>query len=249
MDDIIERVDLASGIRPPAPVHVIGRAGTGKSTALRMIAKERGYHYTEAEYASKSVEGLYASILRDCTELYDVPKWRAKKVAAVEQMLHPRQTLAQNGEWDWVPSVLVVDEIQQVELTCLRQLLQTAERAGALLILAGNERGLASGRGRPAEDLEPITSRLAIRIKIEGCSKRDCELIASKHGVEGMPAFRACVAYGAAHNLRELVSLLEIARQMATGPSIDESAVHHAAMVKHGKKEAVKLLKAHHEEA
>lgn len=241
VENILSRIDLSLGVSPPIPVHIVGRAGTGKSTALRMIAKERRYHYVEAEYASKNVEGLYAAILRDCAELYDIPKWRAKKVAAVEELLAPSWYGLMPHEKP-APKALIVDEIQQLELTALRQLLQTAERSGALLVLAGNERGLVSGRNRPKEDLEPITSRLSIPIKIEGCTITDCELIASQFGVEGMQAFRACSNYGIEHNLRELVSLLEIARQLAIGSTVTMDAIEQAAVVKHGQRKAVNLL-------
>lgn len=79
-----------------------------------------------------------------------------------------------------------------------------------------------------------ITTR-TLQIDIQGPSEDDIRQIAGSYGVTGLDAYAACVAFGLSHNnLRELVNILDFAKDLSpSGQGINAPKLG-AAFLRHG---------------
>lgn len=204
------------------PVHLIGRPGTGKSSALWHIANEFGGSYCEVSGQSRSIKGMYVMLLRSIG-VGERHKYIADLADEVYRAFAARQSF-ENGEWVSKPRFLVVDEVQTLEATAFRELLRVQEKCEMGLVLSGNAERLATTR-QHAETWAQIESRVAMQRTLPGPSRRDCELIGASFNVEGKEAYAALCAFGTRTNFRDLVQLLETARRMTGSDTRNEVGI------------------------
>lgn len=193
------------------PARIVSKAGYGKTTALYYLAQEMGATYCLAGQAHKTVPDMYRMLLtafnirtdRTYTrELFNDLVWNLK----------PSQWEIDTG----APSkrhTLIVDEVQTLEATAQRELLNIQETCNLALIISGNGERLARTKiDRAAWD--QIDSRIGMDITLPSLTRKDCELIGAAYGVEGMDAYEALANYGTQTTARYLGQLLDTARRL-----------------------------------
>ncbi|MGG7517671.1 AAA family ATPase [Allorhizobium undicola] len=221
-------------------VHLIGRAGTGKSTALWHVARELGGSYCEVSQATKSTKGLF-ELLLDSIGRRTGKKYLSDIADEVYYYFQPRETVSEEG-WTYTPRLLVVDEVQTLEASAFRELLRVQEKCEVALVLAGNAERLA-GRAKDANTWEQIESRISIQRPLPGPSRRDCDLIGSAYNVEGKDAYAALAAFGMRTNLRDLTKLLQFAAGLTGGTGIRLKHLEDALRLRKPKSDVLKLLR------
>ncbi|MGV8936990.1 MAG: AAA family ATPase [Allorhizobium sp.] len=226
------------------PVHLIGRPGTGKSSALWHISQEMGGSYCEISGPSKTMKGMFESLLRSLGRRID-SKYLADIADEVYRAFEPRQQYVEDiGGWRFLPRLLVVDEVQTLEATAFRELLRVQEKCSLGLVLAGNEERLA-GDKRDAATWAQIESRIAMQRHLPGPGTRDCELIGATYNVEGRDAYAVLSSYGVATNFRDLVQLLETAKRLTGGTAgIRREHLEGSLRLLKPRPEILKLLKS-----
>jgi len=222
-------------------VHLIGRAGTGKSTALWHVACDMGGSYCEVSQASKNTKGLF-ELLLDSIGCRTGKKYLSDIADEVYHLFRPALTWDGDG-WKHQPRLLVVDEVQTLEAPAFRELLRVQEKCELALVIAGNAERLA-GRAKDANTWEQIESRISIQRHLPGPSRRDCDLIGSAYNVEGADAYEALAAFGMRTNLRDLTKLLEFARGLTGGTGIRLKHLEDALRLRKPKADVLRLLKS-----
>jgi DNA transposition AAA+ family ATPase len=236
-----EAATLALALR--FPVHIVGRPGTGKSSALWHVAREMGGSYCEVSAPSKGTKAMFELLLDSIGERTG-KKYVSEIADEVYYRFQPHHAPSSDGEWHQFPRLLVVDEVQTLEPTAFRELLRVQEKCGVGLVLAGNAERLA-GQKKDADTWAQIESRIAVRRTLPGPNKRDCELIGSTYNVEGKDAYEALSAFGTRTNFRDLTQLLEIAKSLAGNAiGIRKSHLETALRLANPKTEALKLLRS-----
>lgn len=233
-DDIRTHVELARSIRGHGLI--VGASGTGKSVALRQLAIDKGYFYTQVDDGTKTPSACCQRILLDAG--IDPAKFVRNLVEDITRILS-------SGSWDpdMQARVLIIDEMQELLPQTVKLLMDSAEKARATLIFAGNETSLVRSRKTPKQDHEAITNRLFARRSIERCTEKDCELIARSFRVEGMDSHRACIGFGRRTNLHRLRDLLLTAGQLTDSKTLRLHHLENAAIaIGQSKRNARELL-------
>lgn len=221
--------------------HLIGRSGTGKSTALWHVANENGGSYCDVSQASKATKGMFELIL-DSIGRRTGKKYISEIADDVYYEFQPKQEWTE-GDWVYTPRLLIVDEVQNLEAPTFRELLRVQEKCQVALVLSGNAERLA-GRARDAGTWEQIESRISIQRFVPGPSRRDCDLIGAAYNVEGTDAFDAVAAFGMRTNLRDLNELLKYASGLTAGTGIRVHHLHDALGMRKPKADSGRLLKS-----
>lgn len=222
-------------------VHLIGRAGTGKSSALWHVAQEMGGSYCEVSQASKSTKGLFELVL-DSVGHRSGKKYMKDIAEDAYFYLEPSKVL-KDGTFVYEHQFLVVDEVQTLEAPAFRELLRLQEKCQIALILAGNAERL-SGKAKDATTWEQIETRISIQQFLAGPSRRDCELMGSAFNVEGADAYEALAAFGMRSNLRDLTKLLEFAAALTGGTGIRLHHIEQALRIRKPRADVLRLLKS-----
>jgi DNA transposition AAA+ family ATPase len=222
-------------------VHLIGRAGTGKSSAVWHMAKQMGGIYCEVSQASKNTKGLFELML-DSIGRRSGKRHLSSIADDLYHAFQPREKWL-GQEWKYTPRLLVVDEVQTLEAPAFRELLRVQEKCELALVLAGNAERLA-GRPKDAGTWEQIESRISIQRNLPGPSRRDCDLIGSTFNVEGAEAYNALATFGMRTNLRDLTKLLEFAQGLTGGTGIRMQHLQDALRLRKPKADVLKLLKS-----
>ncbi|WP_188821561.1 ATP-binding protein [Brucella endophytica] len=196
-------------------MHIVGRPGTGKTSALWHIAQEFNGTYVEIDGAHKKIKGMLELLLQS-KRLWDREQHTTQLADAVQRAFQPRHTIVEGAGWEYVPQLLIVDEVQTLEATAVRELVRIQERCQLALVIAGNEERLA-GTNKEIDTLEQNERRIAARCVLPGPSKRDCELIGASFNVEGKDAYAFVVEYGLATNFGDLNYLLTFAERLTGG--------------------------------
>ncbi|MCL7998269.1 ATP-binding protein [Brucella sp. 21LCYQ03] len=219
-------------------VQIVSPAGYGKTTALHYLAEEFGGIYCQVGQAHKSVPDMYRLLLSAFNIYYDSNNYtRALYDTLVER-------LSRDISYHEVRNkrlLLIVDEVQTLEATAQRELLNIQETCNLALVISGNGERLTSKVDRGAWD--QIDSRMGMRIKLPGLSKQDCIDIGSAFGVEGMDTYEAISNYGRRTNARYLGRLLREAKALAAGTAAIQ--LHHiqGVMKAKGRLDDLRLLK------
>lgn len=200
------------------PVRIVGRPGTGKSTALWHVAEAMGGRYCEIAQASKAPKGMFELLIKTAGRWGVHSQRTAIGILSDEvySYYEPRHMFSDSA-WVSRPQLLVVDEVQTLEATTFRELLRVQEKCEMGLVVAGNEERLAETRKKDAATWEQVESRILITRHQPGPSKEDCESIGSAHNVEGSDGYAVLVRYGMATNFRALTHLLEVATSLTGG--------------------------------
>lgn len=226
------RAALRTAERFGFPSLVIGNPGMGKTTALRLVAKEHDGAYCEVSQQTKTVKGMYHMLL----SAYGVRADARFTYDLASQCLWSLD----NNRRDVPP--LFVDEYQTFEPRALRELLHIHERCGFALVLSGNRERLAKS-SRDAGALEQIESRIGMRFRMERPSPDDCTNIGIEFNVEGSEAYAALAAFGGRTTVRDLVRLLLICVENTKGSgSIKLAELKEGAQALFGSRDALKLF-------
>lgn len=214
-----EMADLSLLLRKP--VQIIGRPGTGKSTALWHVANSMGGRYCEISQASKTPKGMLEMLIKTAGQWgYHSQRLSIGTLSdEVYSYYEHRSIIADDGSWIYVPRLLVVDEVQTLEAPAFRELLRIQEKCEMGLLVAGNAERLAGTRKKDATTWEQVESRVLAARYLPGPSKADCESIGSAHNVEGGDAYELLVRFGMSTNFRALTHLLDFAARM-TGNNV-----------------------------
>lgn len=223
------------------PTRIISKAGYGKTTALFYIAKDLGGAYCLAGHAHKTVPDMYRMLLsafgfgvaKNYTrDLFDDLIWKLK----------PSEWEREYGEKK-PRKLLIVDEVQTLEATAQRELLNIQETCDLALVICGNGERLAKTKIDRAA-WEQIDSRIGMEISLPKLTRHDCELIGSSYGLEGMDAYEAIGNYGTQMTARHLGQLLDSAKRLIrTGGTIKLQHIE-AVLQGNPKLGNMKLLKA-----
>lgn len=236
-----DAADYAIALR--RPVHIVGAAGTGKSSALWHIAQSMGGYYCEISGPTKATKGLFELLLKT-VGVWNGQKFISDLADAVYRAFEPVQRYSSaEGQWVMEPAFLAVDEVQTLEPTAFRELLRIQEKCEVGLIVAGNAERLA-GKKQDAGTWDQIESRITMRRMLPGPSKKDCELIGSTFNVEGKEAYDALANFGMRTNLRDLTHLLEAAKRLSGGTTgIRKNHLEGALRTLNPKHDALRLLR------
>ena len=226
------------------PTRLIGRPGTGKSSALWHVAKEMGGSYCEITGAGKSIKAVFELLLDSINRRCGTNHLSAIADAVYSEFEPQHTWCSETDDYRFVPRLVFVDEIQTIEATAFRELLRVQERCSLGLVLAGNEERLAAS-DKDAATWAQIESRILPPQHLPGPSRQDCELICATYNVEGKGAYSLLSTYGSATNFRALIQLLEVAKRLTgdtTGIRFDH--VEAAIRLMRPKAEILKLIKS-----
>lgn len=208
-DQIRLLIDFGTQMPSGTVISVRGNPGYGKTHALlKLVSEHPRASYVEINQASKNKNGLARSIIRSRGR---VPQGR--------------NYFDLREECDWVlgpvtrggaldpdqPSLLVIDEVQALEITTLRELLDIQQKSKCVLVICGNHGRLAQAKTDLDSKalLDQIETRISWRLMIEEPTSEDFELIAKRHGLERSDELAFCQSIGQATNLRTLSKVLQ----------------------------------------
>lgn len=196
------------------PVRITSQAGFGKTTGLYYLAEELGGYYCQIGQAHKSAPDMYRALLSACKILHDDKYTREMfntLLRRLDDMNHSRMQI-----WGKPRLLIIVDEVQTLEATALRELLNIQETCQFGLVISGNGERIAKTKmDRGA--WEQIDSRIGMEIRLPGLSRTDCDLMGAAYGVEGMDAYQALANFGTKTTPRMLGRLLENAKRLTAG--------------------------------
>ena len=228
----------------PYPVQIQGAPGYGKTTALYHLSKEDGATYCHVGAGMKSVPDMYRMLLAAFEIQHDENYTRD----LYNRLVGTLRRRLEYDEIDGLPRrLLVVDEVQTLEATAQRELLNIQETCEIALIMSGNGERLAKSRvDRNA--WEQINSRLGMRVQLPPLNEQDCIEIGTAFAVEGMDSYRAITAMGTQTSVRELIRVLEQAKVLTVGGSgIHLQHINQAVLAIYGTSDALKRLKPREE--
>tara|TARA_R110000751_G_scaffold180038_2_gene286496 strand:+ start:40985 stop:41767 length:783 start_codon:yes stop_codon:yes gene_type:complete len=224
--DIREEVARARDNRDT--VSIIGASGTGKSTALRKLAADNGFFYTEVNDGITKPAACCQRILLDAG--IDPPKYVREQEIEIFRLLQSR-----GWDEDRAPAkVLIIDEVQELLPQTIRLLMAAREKAKAGLVLAGNEKSLVRSRGVAEAHYKAVNNRILSRLTLKHCTAKDCRDIAETFGVEEMDAYRACENFGTQRDFHKLRRLLTTARELTDSKTLRLQHIENAAIVMPG---------------
>lgn len=112
--------------------------------------------------------------------------------------------------------LLIIDEIQTLEASSQRELLNIQETCDLALVVGGNGERLAKTKIDHAA-WKQVDSRLGMKISLPALDRHDCISIGASFNVEGTDAYDAFVNFGTRTSARFLCRLLREARALAAG--------------------------------
>ncbi len=196
------------------PVRITSQAGFGKTTGLYYLAEDMGGYYCQIGQAHKSAPDMYRTLLAAC-EIYHDDKYTRELFNTLVDVLG-RRNIWRMEHSEKGRLLIIVDEVQTLEATALRELLSIQETCQFGLVISGNGERIAKTKmDRGA--WEQIDSRIGMEIKLPGLSRTDCELMGAAYGVEGMDAYQALANFGTKTTPRMLGRLLENAKRLTAG--------------------------------
>lgn len=219
----------------PYPSRVISRPGMGKTTALKHFASDLEAVYCSVQARYKKTEGMYLMLMAAYGPEPD------KEVARD----NARQLYSELPQLDYACIPLVVDEYQTLEATALRELLNIVAECKIPLVLVGNGERLAKEPKDDRPALEQIWNRVRPTYVIDPPDLEDCRAFAIEFDVEcKQPTYAALAAYGAKTSIRDLVCLLQEAREVRGAGIVTLEDIRTAVLTIYGRRDALKLLQS-----
>lgn len=199
------------------PTRIVSQSGYGKTTALYYLTHELGGAYCLAGQAHKKTPDMYRMLLA----AFGIKTDRTYARDLFNELIWKLRPSDWEREYDPKPrKLLIVDEVQTLEATAQRELLNIQETCDLALIISGNGERIAGTKIDRAA-WEQIDSRIGMNIRLPGLTREDCQLIGSAYGVEGMDAYEAIANFGTQTTARILGQLLDNAKRLTrTGGAI-----------------------------
>lgn len=229
--EILRAMEIARDI-PDYPVLINSKPGMGKSTALRHHADAMEARYCEIGQSTKGLKGMLKMLI-EATGFSSGYQY----IADLADAACDRLTDSWTQHW-----IVIVDEVQMLELSALRELLRIQEVSGCSLVLSGNDKRLARTRSHDSA-LDQIVSRLGPRVDLGPPLEEDCRNICIDFNVEGRDAYDALASFGRQTSVRDLVRLLVFAEKInGSAGSIQMHHLKTAFLTIYGNKRDLKLL-------
>jgi DNA transposition AAA+ family ATPase len=230
------RAAMDRALKWPYPARVISKPGMGKTTALLHFAQEFEAVYCTVQARYKDTAGVYLMLMAAYELVPDKESARD----------HARQLYSELPQLDYACCCpLVVDEYQTLEATALRELLNIVAECKIPLVLVGNGERLAKERKDERPALEQIWNRVRPTYRIDPPDFEDCRAFAIEFDVEcKQPTYAALAAYGVKTSVRDLVCLLQEAREVRGAGVITLEDIRTAVLTIHGRRDALKLLQS-----
>lgn len=199
------------------PTRIVSNAGYGKTTALYYLAQELGGTYCQVGYAHKTVPDMYRMLLA----AFNIRSGKTYTRDLFDELIWDLQRSDFAREYNPKPrTLLIVDEVQTLEATAQRELLNIQETCDLALVISGNGERIAGTKIDRAA-WRQIDDRIGMDIPLPGLTREDCQLIGSAYGVEGMDAYEAIANFGTQTTVRILGQLLDNAKRLTrTGGAI-----------------------------
>lgn len=185
----------------PSPSLIIGKPGTGKTTALLKAASEDSRTiYIQASEGLRNINGLLKTLLAA------MRVWHGRRHAADLHDLAMVHLDNSNSEYEnRCRTIILVDEYQIYDLRAVRELMRMCEAARVPLVLSGNNEKLKTTKAEKTA-IDQILSRIGKVVEVASPTSKDCHSIAVSYNVEGKEAYALLAEYGKQHSLRELGS-------------------------------------------
>ncbi|WP_424361813.1 AAA family ATPase [Methylocystis parvus] len=203
---------------------VFGTPGVGKTTAMTHLA-ERSPTATLIHVGStRCTPRAIASMIADAMRLWVEHRsaWQITEIIEAH-LMHPSTR----------DEILMFDEAQNIPLGFLKDIVDWPQRFGVPVLICGNEHLLKRTKASGAA-FDQIDSRIGKRIHLSRPTREDFETIAIDFDVFGVDARNACAAYGAKNSIRDLISLLQTARDFAEGRKLGLEEIRKAVVYKKG---------------
>ena len=188
---------------------IIGAPGIGKTLALKRYAQadEMEVGYIEAR---PIVARSMAAFLQELAETVDVRSGGSNRDIEREfKRTHFNR------------SIIIVDEAQNIPLVVVRQLLHlsVADDGPFVFVFVGNDEMLQKvSVSLPA--MMQINRRIRLRETISNIEDEDADAISQTESVEGIEAFKLLRRVGSAFHVDGIVTVAQVARRFADGPTI-----------------------------
>lgn len=211
--EVFKTVDLARRIRENAAI--VGRPGIGKTCALLAYARRQPDEVTYIALNAVTGNAL-RDLMRQIADRLGV--YVSGSIAdSIRQLLR----------YDFSERVLILDEAQNLKLQAFRTVLDLYDQAGLTIIFCGNEEVLkrvSTNKGAFAQ----IDRRVKVRTTLQAISDGDSDRLASAHGVEGLEAYKIVRSLASIHQTDGVVTVLEMARDLAGGKCIRADHIRRA---------------------
>lgn len=189
---------------------VTGPAGIGKSTALlRLCAENPKAIYGEARNFRKMTL-LYHHLIN----AFDISTYKERSIEALREIIRSRlPRLVQDGAF------LLIDEMQEMSIDCLREIVGYAEDFRLPMVLVGNERALSPRLVQHNYTFDQILSRISKVKRLKLPIADDYADFVRRHGVTDTRTATAFAAYGQRTSFRAVRDLLTVAVGLAGSPA------------------------------
>lgn len=216
------------------PTALRGPAAIGKTTAAKhLAASDEKTVYGDAR--NFTAERFFFSFLSSSFDVYfqnERSNFHMRE-ALYEQM--PQKVRA--GYF------LIVDEMQELQLSTLRTVVGLGEEFGLPILLLGNERSLQPRPRMDRATYDQVLSRVSMQRTLGLPSPDDFAEFAHSVGVIEPAAVRALACYGARSSFRDVRNLIDVAaRTVGSREAIDVRALGDAVVLVRGDPASTRLL-------
>lgn len=222
-----------------------GPAGVGKTTIIQQFLHEdREARHLTFSSASRNL----SSVLKSVAETLGVYLDGRSTYEINENVEHwlSRGADGRRGPFSFSPAVvyrgpyILFDEIQNIDLSAIRQLLHFNDKYGLPIIMFGNEHTMKRTRANEAA-FDQVDDRIRFRDRIER-TREDIAAICDGWQIRDATARAWVLAYALKTTLRQLFAFLTIARDLAADADMEVPHLQDALSFKEGKTSAKAFL-------
>lgn len=194
---------------------VTGPAGIGKSTALLRLCDGNPKALYGEGRSFRTLKLLY----RHLTSAFDISLYRERSIFSLREIMNERlPEIVKNGTF------LLVDEMQELSIECLREIVGYAEDHRLPMVLVGNERALSPRLVQHNYTFDQILSRISKVRRLDKPVAEDYAEFVRHHGVTDTRAIEAFAAYGQRTSFRAVRDLLAVAADFTSSPAALDKA-------------------------